>query len=374
MADGQATDLHLPLLTLVADMPGVVQTLPVLRVITIGTAATLPMLTTSADGVTVINVVDADLPLLTASGSGFTGLSGAVSIQLPLFTIFAGTGPEAALTFPSLVISATGKTGFVGTLAQALPLLSATGEILPAGFSSGSSSLPLFSISASGVVHAIGSIALTFRALQITGSGFAGTTSSLSAALPVPTLTLIGYGAYTLTAALRLPALVTSGGVLVPTTAQTFRTWVLNTRKKGLTEYDFEFNSYATFRGMVLAADATGLFKLDGADADATASIVALVRTGKDDFGTSMNKRVPRIYVGVEARADLEFSTITTSGGKRTYLLVGNDVTGIQQRRVPIGRGPKSPYWQFELTNPRGEDFLLEHFTLRPEKSARRVI
>jgi hypothetical protein len=167
-----------------------------------------------------------------------------------------------------------------------------------------------------------------------------------------------------------------SGSMVVALTDGT-RTWVLNIRKKALTEYsNFPFNSYARFRGKLLSASAEGLFKHTGEDGDGDTSteIAALVRTGKEDFDTSYNKRVPRIYVGYKTAGNMRFSTITSQDGKRTYLLPDNGIRGVQQRRVPVGRGPKSPYWQFELTNVEGADFLIEHIQVYPEQGARRVV
>jgi len=48
-----------------------------------------------------------------------------------------------------------------------------------------------------------------------------------------------------------------------PLSPRPLRTWVLNLRKKGLTEYNnFAFNSYAEYRGTILAAGAAGILKL----------------------------------------------------------------------------------------------------------------
>lgn len=336
---------------------------------------TLPMLMLEAVGSDAGNGVLASLlPLKSVTGNGFSGPAGAVAKSLPMLTLVAGTAPELRSTLPALSINGVGITGLAGSLAQLLPALQINAELLPYGFASGSPQLPMLGLSASALTESLGTLALTKRAMLLTATGHAGAVATASASMPALTGLVAGYGEYTLTAALQLPMLVTSSGVLVPTTASNFRTWVLNTRRRALTEYDWEFNSYATFRGTVLAASSAGLFKLDSSDADATAPIVGLVRTGKDHFGTSKNKRVPRIYVGVQCSAPLHFSTITTEGGKRTYMLAGNQVTGLQQRRVPIGRGPKSPYWQFEMSNPTGGDFLLDHFTVKPELTARRVV
>lgn len=376
MADGQATDLHLPSLTISAGADGLRSTLPSLRVVAPGVTGVLPSLTIDATAPgSTYNAVAGSLPLLTISSGSSSGLAGSVIKTLPMLVLFAGNAPTAALVLPSLDVTATAKTGWLGVLASSLPSLDISGTILPSGIATGSPILPSLRVSGSGIQNGFGTLVATFRAKRLVASGFSGSNSTMSKSLPHLTGAATGYGIYTLSAAGILPALsITADGEGAVLSA--YRTWVLNTRKKALTEYDstFQFNSYAVFQGVVLAAGPNGLFKQTGEDNDAGAPIVSVVRTGKNDFGTSMNKRVPRIYVGIDCPANLHFSTITTQGGKRTYAMPGNQMVGIQQRRVPIGRGAKSPYWQYEMTNPDGTDFLLEHFQVRPEKSFRRVV
>jgi len=76
----------------------------------------------------------------------------------------------------------------------------------------------------------------------------------------------------------------------------------------------------------------------------------------------AINKRVPRIYVGYSTDGAMHFSTITSQDGQ-AYPTCCRTMASlkIQQRRVPVGRGPKSPYWQYECANVAGSDFLLEH-------------
>ena len=140
-------------------------------------------------------------------------------------------------------------------------------------------------------------------------------------------------------------------------------------KTRAVTEYTgFTFNSYANFDGRVLAASSSGIFELNSATADNTTDIDGVLRTGKHAYETSYLKRVPRLYLSYSAPSgDLEVRTITSEDGRRRYLLRHNGITGVQQRRVPVGKGPKSKYWQFELANRAGSDFELDGFIVYPQ-------
>jgi len=68
------------------------------------------------------------------------------------------------------------------------------------------------------------------------------------------------------------------------------------------------------------------------------------------------------------------FKTLTTHDGPRVYRIPANGNESHHQRRVPIGRGPKSTYWQFELANEEGSDFSMNSILLYPQVLNRRNI
>lgn len=189
-----------------------------------------------------------------------------------------------------------------------------------------------------------------------------------------PIMAAAGYPAYILTLAGVAPHPRLSA-TLVAALAVDFRTWVLNTRKAVLTEYgpEFAFNSYAFFNGKVLACGAGGIVELGTQGLDNTTPITARARTGPDGFGSSVLKRLPRAYLGHRATGDLIFRTITAEGGTRSYLLAWNHSADLQQRRVPIGKGPKSRWFQIEIENIAGADFGINDVLLYPTALRRRV-
>jgi len=293
---------------------------------------------------------------------------------LPAVTAALLEGNVLGVTLPAPTMEASGDPGLVGTLAGTSPAVLISGSLIASGEATLARTLPAFLMTASATVGVIGSIAVTLSPVLVSASAVNGVSGTIVVDLPAVTPELSSYGPYTGTIEVTLPHVRVEAQAFIALAAA-FRTWVLNTRKKALTEYDnFNFNSYARFNGVTLAASSAGIFKLAAEDTDAGTEIDAVVRTGQQMFGTTFNKRVPRIYAGYEATGPLRFVTITSQDGRRTYQLPDNRIRGVQQRRVPVGRGPKSPYWQFEVQNEEGSDFLIEHLDLYPEVLSRRVL
>lgn len=314
-----------------------------------------------------------DLPVLALDASGAAGAGGTLSNVMPLITLEAGSN-GASIDLLMLEIDALLTVGNAGQFVSTLPILTSDATGFLSILSTGNSTLPAITLAAVGLGENQGAFSGNIPKLYTTAIGFSGGVAALAGQVPVLSLAAIGYGPYVGTVDLLLPSIdLDADGFSA--VAAALRTWVLNLRKKGLTEYNnFGFNSYAEYRGTILAAGVAGVLKLSAANNDAGTAIDAQVRTGAEGFGTSYNKRVPRIYVGYSTDGAMHFSTITSQDGKRTYLLPHNGITKIQQRRVPVGRGPKSPYWQYECTNVAGSDFLLEHIAVYPEKGSRRVV
>lgn len=279
-----------------------------------------------------------------------------VDVSTPAPTLVAVMSPvvgfSAAVSAPAPTLRITGLTG--GILSAALsapaPLLAAVGHNPPA----------LTSV-------------LTAPAPRLVITGVSGNVLSAALTAPVPGIAVTGYPAYIATAALIAPAPRLSATLIVPVAAP-YRTWVLNTRELALTEYDaFEFNSYALFNGQVLACGASGVVVLGAQDLDDDVAIDARGRTGADSLNMSYLKRIPRLYVSYSSPGDMLFRTITKEGGTRTYSLPFNGITELQQRRVPVGKGPKSRYWQYEFVNVNGSDFLINDLLAYPIALRRRV-
>ena len=149
-------------------------------------------------------------------------------------------------------------------------------------------------------------------------------------------------------------------------------TFVMNTKTKGISEYtNYNFNSMSEG----LAANSTGIYALTGDD-DAGTNIDALIKTGLMDFGSNYEKQVPYAYIGLSKSGEMVLKTIVDYRGKRKeyqYTVTPRVIEATDTIRVPMGKGVKSRYWQFELSNENGSDFELDSLELIPLVLKRRI-
>lgn len=313
-----------------------------------------------------------------ASGNVYNATTNLTSHRLNA-TAVSDIFSSAALTLPvhTLSVGYTNYPVLTSTVDGTLPAhtLSASETNLPLLTSTAEPTLPAHAIDVEFWAGSLGEASLVLTAHTLSASAYSGSYITAENDAPTHTLEASGFGPYTTVAALVLLPHTLSASVTQDITAA-FRTWALNLRKAAMTEYTpFTFNSFASFNGKVYAAGSGGIRELGSQDDDAGTNIDATARTGQHNFGTSFNKRVPRLYVGYKATGDLEVRTITGEDGRRSYLLDYNGNPNIHQRRVPVGRGPKSPYWQFELVNREGADFTIDHvLAYSAEVTRRRVL
>lgn len=335
----------------------------------------LPLFTVEADGLTAVAAtLDRGLlSLFEVEATGVTEGLGTAAIELPLFETSAGNEAGAEFDLPLFETTAAGTGGAVADGDAELPLFStsATGDVV--NILTAELSLPLFSVAASAVDSSVGTAAAELRLFTLEAEGETGTAGTASISIPLFTPAAAGTTPSFGTGSVSLPLFAVEA-IGSPTFASTWRTWVLNLHTRALTEYTgFQFNSYARFAGYTLAASDGGVFKLDTTRNDAGTEIDAIVRTGQLDYDVSWLKRVPRLYIDYSTDGDVDVSMITSESGRRKYLLRHNNVTGIQQRRVPIGKGPKSRHWQFEVANRNGSDFSLGSIIAYPTVLGRRA-
>lgn len=156
-----------------------------------------------------------------------------------------------------------------------------------------------------------------------------------------------------------------------------FTAWVLNTESKHLSSYtDFPINSFAEIGGRLYGACDDGIYLLDGDD-DAGQPIAARARFALTTLGTGVQKRVPSAYLGYTATNDLLLQVIHTdeAGGKRayTYRMKPSPSTAPVNGRVTFGRGVKSAYYGFQLTNVDGGMFDIDKMVVYPLALDRRI-
>lgn len=155
-----------------------------------------------------------------------------------------------------------------------------------------------------------------------------------------------------------------------------FEAWVVNVETKAPWQYeDYPFNSFGKHEGKYIGLSSDGLYELSG-DTDNGDVINATIRTGLEDFGTARMKSVPMAYFGYTSDGAVLFKTITTESGnkiERWYELKERTANDTTEARVKMGRGVRSVYWQFEITNIDGADFDFDSVKLLPAVLKRRI-
>lgn len=152
----------------------------------------------------------------------------------------------------------------------------------------------------------------------------------------------------------------------------------INTRTRAVTEYEaFDYNSLATFHGRLYGAGAAGLYRLEGAT-DAGTPIDAYLRTAMQRLADGRASRVPDVLLGFRANGALQLKVTITDpkDGQRkshVYDLVHTPNGSHQAGRFKVGRGLKSIYGAFELSNVAGADFALDVLSIRPLALDRRL-
>jgi hypothetical protein len=330
--------------------------------------------TLSATGINdEIGTADISLLLHTSDAAGESGLTGSASITLLLHELEAGGNHGAEIDLLLHTIDAEGVAGGVGTADIALLAHTLSASSAAENFGVANIQLLTHIVDATGLVNAFGVLDAELALHTLDATGYSGNIGTADITLLVYDLSTVAFQPSTGTAELTLfvHSLESAGFASI---AENYRGWVLNTRTNGLTEYaGFAFNSFAVLDGVYLAAGPTGIHVIGTQDLDGAAEINGRVRTGSTGFGSSFLKRVPRLYVTGEFADDTYFRTITEHDGERTYLLSANGLTGDQQRRVPVGKGPKSVKWQFEVENADGGDFRVSNMLVYPQELRRRI-
>ena len=93
----------------------------------------------------------------------------------------------------------------------------------------------------------------------------------------------------------------------------------------------------------------------------------------RDDFGSEQLKRLSRAYISLTGDGGMELRAVRDDGSIDTYTLNGDAGDEPTKRSVPLGKGARSHYWQFELRNVDGSDFTVSEMTLVPLLLRRRV-
>lgn len=157
--------------------------------------------------------------------------------------------------------------------------------------------------------------------------------------------------------------------------------WVVNTETRAFVKYrNFPFNSFAKIGGRYFGCSGDGIYELAGDD-DAGEPITAVLRGGLTDLGSSLLKQMPSAYVGYRAGDQMVLKvtvmTVDRAGDiareEHVYRMEPRQADALRVNRVKLGRGLKSTYWGWELTNIDGADFDVDSFSWYPVVLERRL-
>lgn len=133
-----------------------------------------------------------------------------------------------------------------------------------------------------------------------------------------------------------------------------FTGWVLNTETMAPSEYQFadlEFNSACKHGSTYLMAADDGIYQFT--DAVGFETVMTYIKTGKTDFGSDMRKSVIDSYLVYSATGQMALKVTTSVNGQlqtNNYTMTPFTAHGTTApQRLPVGKGLKSRYWQFEL-------------------------
>lgn len=153
-------------------------------------------------------------------------------------------------------------------------------------------------------------------------------------------------------------------------------TYCINLSNQQVTEYTgFDALAFERIDGKYYAVCSDGLYLIgDGESAipnDDGEPIAATVKLGMTDFKAAQLKRMAYAYVGSEGEITLQMATdgnATTAQYDATH--TGE---GMGTRRIKMGKGTKSTYWQPVIRNQNGANFEIDFIELLADVLSRRV-
>lgn len=141
--------------------------------------------------------------------------------------------------------------------------------------------------------------------------------------------------------------------------------WVMNPENYALSNYtNFQFNSVTNFSYETLLANSSGLYAMDSST-DAGSYINAKMKTAAMNFGTSSQKQVPEILLGVNNTGKV-ILVVTVDGQMTTTYQLDAPSAYLDTQRIKIGKGIHGRYWQFELHTLQNSEFDLDTFEFFP--------
>jgi hypothetical protein len=152
--------------------------------------------------------------------------------------------------------------------------------------------------------------------------------------------------------------------------------WAVNTRTQAVTEYrGFNYNSFATIGRKYIAADANGIYELNGPSDDGVKVIASLTGGYLEPNGGKF-AGLKGVYVGVTGQGegstpDWLLKLDTGDGREFSYQTSSNP--GLMSTKFRIGKGLKSRFMGWHVETVDGQDFSFNSIEFIPSMSGRRV-
>jgi hypothetical protein len=147
-------------------------------------------------------------------------------------------------------------------------------------------------------------------------------------------------------------------------------TWVMNAKTKAFSSYEnYDFQSFLVHNGEHYGVAHDGIYKLSG-NLDDGSEIMSFVILGTDDFKTHEMKHCPFVYLGGKSVEDLLLSVTIDDETVYTYGVPKPD--GLGNTRAILGKGLRSRYWTFAISNPNGGSFEIDSIGIDVSESQRR--
>ena len=350
---------------------------------TVAQSLARPMWTLSATGeITAYNSsAILERPRWTVSGAGSNDNPFSLAVTRPMWTLSGEGGANIVTDRPRWTLTGAGYQviPIVASLTRRPWTLDAAGVQIGSGTGNGngngasSSARPMWTLSAAGDLITPAALNATLRLWALSAAGTQTNLATGAVSFPAWRLDAEGYTPTAAIGTLTFPRWRPDASG--PSEyAGTFRVWAINLGHHGVTEYvGLEPTGFAHIGDRYYMTTAEGLYLLGSGDKDDTIDIDAAVDFATSDFGSSFHKRFPRAYVSGRFHGPMEFHTILAESGRRKYLLVDNSNPGFVQRRVAVGRGPRSRYWQIGFANRQGADFTLAAIVVDSATDPRRI-
>ena len=300
------------------------------------------------------------MPAFTVESEGNLEIRGNVSLVLPSF-ILGATGYDGALgnaviTLPKIILSASGYPDAIGNASLVLPKIrvDSTGNATILG--NATLSIPLLLLSANGFIGEIGNANLIIPSLILSSDGYTLNVGNLNVNLPRLRISATGIINEIGNASLILPMFK----LIASITPTDYASIVVNIRNRANTEYtNYSFNSLASFKGLSLGANSTGIYKLDTGNMDVDEPINWQIRTGFIDLEQHLKQKIRQAWFSYKSNGDIKVTVVLPNGESYEYDL---EITNIYEdgQKVKFGKGIKSKYIQIDMQDIDGSSLDLD--------------